>query len=93
VADLAADARPRVLNVGTGGVVPIRRLAETFAAVARRALGRDVALVTEPAPPGKVWPDRWVATARLRARFPWFPGTSLEAGVEELLRARWAEAA
>jgi UDP-glucose 4-epimerase len=93
VAELAPAARPRVLNVGSGGVVSIRRLAETFAQVARRALGRDVALVTEPAPPGKIWPDRWVAADRLKACFPWFPGTTLEAGIEELLRARWAEAA
>ena len=82
-----------MLNVGSGGVVSIRALAETFARVARRTLDREVGLVTEPAPPGKVWPDRWVSIERLRACFPWFPGTSLEAGIEELLRARWAEAA
>jgi nucleoside-diphosphate-sugar epimerase len=93
VADLAPADRPRALNVGSGCVVSIRALAETFARVAGRALDREVALVTEPAPPGKIWPDRWVSTARLRACFPWFPGTSLEAGIEELLRARWAEAA
>jgi nucleoside-diphosphate-sugar epimerase len=93
VADLAPANRPRVLNVGSGGVVSIRELAETFARVARRALDREIGLVTEPAPPGKIWPDRWVAIDRLRACFPWFPGTTLEAGIEELLRARWAEAA
>lgn len=93
VSDLAPAERPAVLNVGSGRVVSIRDLAETFARVARRVLDREVGLVTEPAPPGKVWPDRWVATGRVKACFPWFPATSLEAGVEELLRARWAEAA
>jgi len=93
VADLAPSGRPRVLNVGSGGVVSIRALAEAFARVARLALSHEIGLVTEPAPPGKIWPDRWVSIERLRACFPWFPGTSLEAGIEELLRARWAEAA
>ena len=93
VAELAPAECPPVLNVGSGRVVSIRDLAETFARVARRTLDRDVAVVTEPAPPGKIWPDRWVAVDRLKARFPWFPGTTLEAGIEELLRARWAEAA
>lgn len=95
IADLVdgGAGAPRALNVGSGRVVSIRTLAETFAAVARRALGREVGLVTEPAPPGKIWPDRWVANDRLRAICPWFPGVSLEAGIEELLRARWAEAA
>jgi UDP-glucose 4-epimerase len=91
--DLEPAARPAVLNVGSGRVVSIRELAETFARVARRALGRDVELVTEPAPPGKIWPDRWVAVDRLKACFPWFPGTPLETGIEELLRTRSAEAA
>ena len=93
VIGLAPAERPAVLNVGTGRAVSIREVAQTFKQVARHALDRDVALVTEPAPPGKIWPDRWVAVDRLKALFPWFPGTTLHAGIEELLRARWAEAA
>jgi nucleoside-diphosphate-sugar epimerase len=78
---------PRVLNVGSGRVTSIRRLAETFVAVAAAVIGREVAIVTEEAPPGKVWPDRWVSIERLQALFPKFPETTLEQGIRELLAA------
>jgi UDP-glucose 4-epimerase len=80
---------PLVLNVGSGKVTSIRRLAETAAALAREVLGREVSIVSQEAPPGKIWPDRWVSTERLRKAFPWFPGQSLEQGMRDIMRHRW----
>lgn len=83
--DLPRRDQPRALNVGSGAVTSIKRLAETFAAVSKTALSREMAIVTEEAPRDKVWPDRWVSTDRLKALFPWFPGTTLHGGIRELL--------
>jgi len=81
--------RPYVLNVGSGRVVSIRALAELCARAARERLGRDVGIVTEEAPRDKIWPDRWVATQRLRECCPWFPSVTLEHGIDELVTTRW----
>lgn len=87
--DVPRGEAPLVLNVGSGAVTSIRALAAIVAAAARDALGRDVAVASEPAPPGKVWPDRWVSIDRLRARYPWYPSATLEAGVRELMAQKW----
>jgi UDP-glucose 4-epimerase len=79
--------RPAVLNVGSGEVTSVRRLVDIFVAAARQRLGREVSVVSEEAPRDKIWPDRWVSTRRLVALFPWFPRTSLDEGVTELLAA------
>jgi nucleoside-diphosphate-sugar epimerase len=87
--DLPRREGPLVLNVGSGKVISIRQLAEAAAALAREVLGRDVSIVSQEAPPGKIWPDRWVSTERLRKAFPWFPAASLEQGMREIMRQRW----
>jgi UDP-glucose 4-epimerase len=91
--ELAPADWPRVLNVGSGGVTPIRDLARLFSTAAAALLGRDVPVVHEEAPPDKLWPDRWVSIARVRERFPDFPAVSLEQGVRELLATSWQVAA
>lgn len=80
---------PLVLNVGSGSATSIRVLAELVASLAKETHGRDVSIVREEAPPGKIWPDRWVSTERLRSVCPWFPETTLEQGVRELLDRNW----
>jgi UDP-glucose 4-epimerase len=85
--------RPLVLNVGSGGVVSIRALAEGFAVAAKELLGREVPIVHEEAPRDKIWPDRWVAIERLRSLFPDFPAVPLARGVHELLGTSWQVAA
>ena len=87
--DLPLGEGPLVLNVGSGKVTSIRQVAETAAALAREVLGQDVSIVSQEAPPGKIWPDRWVATERLRKAFPWFPGQSLEQGMREIMHQQW----
>jgi nucleoside-diphosphate-sugar epimerase len=89
VLDLPRREGPLVLNVGSGAVTSIRRLAETAAALAREIHGRDVAIVSQDAPPGKIWPDRWVATERLTRLCPWFPAAALEQGLREIMRCEW----
>jgi len=87
--DLPRREGSLVLNVGSGKVTSIRQLAETAAALAREVLGRDVPIVSQEAPPGKIWPDRWVSTERVRSTFPWFPAASLAQGMREIMRHRW----
>jgi UDP-glucose 4-epimerase len=91
--DLPPARWPRVLNVGSGGVTPIRDLARLFASEASAMLGRDVPIVHEEAPREKLWPDRWVSIARVRALFPDFPAVGLAQGVRELLETSWQAAA
>lgn len=80
---------PLVLNVGSGGVTSIRTLASIVADSARDVLGREVEIVSQDAPPGKVWPDRWVSTQRIHRLLPWFPAATLAGGVRELLAHDW----
>jgi len=92
VMDASRGEGSLVLNVGSGSAAPIRHLAETVKTLAREVLGRDVSIVSQEAPPGKIWPDRWVSTERLRSMFPWFPGTTLEDGIREVMLQSWSDA-
>jgi UDP-glucose 4-epimerase len=89
VVEPARREGPLLLNVGSGGVTSIRTLAGIVAEGARQILGRELSVVSQEAPPGKVWPDRWVSTERIRRLLPWFPATPLAAGVRELLAHDW----
>ena len=92
VAELMTTPRPEqpvTVNVGSGGVTSIRTLAELVRSLARERMGRDVSIVSKEAPPGKIWPDRWVSTARLTDHFPWFPQTTLRDGIGELMARSW----
>jgi hypothetical protein len=63
----------------------VRRLAELVRDEARARHGLDVRVVSQPAPGRTARPSRWLANVRAAQLAPWFPATTLEAGVREML--------
>ena len=87
---LSAPAdRNFIYNLGGGQPVSVRELAQLASRVAWAETGRKVAVEFAPAPPGKIWPDRWLSTARVENELGWRPRVSVEAGMKEMI-ARWA---
>ncbi len=85
----APAERNFIYNLGGGRPVSVRELAQLAARVAGAETGRETAVEFVPAPPGKIWPDRWLSTARAENELGWQPRVSIEAGMREMI-ARWA---
>lgn len=93
--ELAIDAAPGTLppaiNVGGGAPVAIGALARACVRAAE-ALGARPALVTAPAPHGKIWPDRSLSIELAQNVLGWTPRNALEDGVrgmiEMMMRSR-----
>jgi UDP-glucose 4-epimerase len=87
---LAAPAeRNFIYNLGGGRPVSILELAQLAARMAEAETGRKAAVEFAPAPPGKIWPNRWLSTALAERELGWQPRVSIEAGMREMI-ARWA---
>ena len=87
---LAAPADQNfIYNLGGGRPVSVRELAQLAARVGRAETGRETAVEFAPAPPGKIWPDRWLSTALIENELGWRPRVSVEDGMREMI-ARWA---
>ena len=78
-----------IYNLGGGRPVSVRELAQLAARAAEAETGRKTDVEFAPAPPGKIWPDRWLSTALIERELGWQPRVSIEAGMTEMI-ARWA---
>lgn len=78
-----------IFNVGGGHPVSILELAEVTARVAEGATGRRPDIEHAPAPPDKLWPDRWLSAAKIERELGWRPRLSIEAGIKEMFDS-WA---
>jgi UDP-glucose 4-epimerase len=78
-----------IYNVGGGRPVSVRELAEASARAAEEETGRRPEIEFAPAPPGKLWPDRWLSISKVGHELGWQPRVSVEAGMREML-AEWA---
>jgi UDP-glucose 4-epimerase len=78
-----------IYNVGGGNPISIRELAATAARIAETETGRRAEIVYAPAPPGKLWPDRWLSVSKIERELGWQPRVAMEDGMKEML-AGWA---
>lgn len=72
-------------NIG-GGVISIEEVAKTVSKVAEEAFGRHVEIRYVPAPPDKIWPDRWLSIKKAKELLNWHPEISLEEGISEMMK-------
>lgn len=86
---LALEGSPphAVYNIGSGAVSSVAEVARTIAELVGAKLGREVEIRREPAPHGKIWPDRWLDVTRARVDLGFTPLTSLRDGSAELVEA------
>jgi UDP-glucose 4-epimerase len=78
-----------IFNVGGGKPVSIRELAETAARLAEAEMGRVIEIENLPAPPDKMWPDRWLSNSLIERKLGWQPRVTIEDGMREML-LHWA---
>lgn len=87
----APGTLPPAINVGGGAPVAIGALARACIRAAE-AFGARPALVTAPAPEGKIWPDRSLSIELAHRALGWTPRIALEDGVrgmiEMMMRSR-----
>ncbi len=75
----------RVFNAGGGRPVRVSEAAECFQKIYQERQGKPLEIRREPAPPGKVWPDKWLAIDTIRKSVPGFPFSTLAQGLTETI--------
>ncbi len=77
--------KSEIINVGSGKGTSIKEVGLTVAHVAQRNYNRSVNINYKPAPPDKIWPDRWLSINKAKELLHWQPQVSLEEGVNEMM--------
>lgn len=86
---LAPSDRNFIFNVGGGKPISILHLAETVSDLAADETGRRPKIQYTPAPPDKIWPDRWLSIAKIEHELGWRPTVTMADGLREMI-ANWA---
>ncbi len=76
----------QVFNVGGGEPVRVIDAARMVADAVRDELGRTVAVERKPAPPGRVWPDKWLSIDKLQRALAGYPFTPIRDGIARTVR-------
>jgi len=82
---LEPTSRNFIFNVGGGQPISIRDLADSVARVAAEETGRVAEIQNAPAPPDKLWPDRWLSISKIERELGWRPAVSIEDGLREMI--------
>lgn len=80
------EIRKEIFNIGSNRIAKIRELAQIVADCFKEDYNRNIILKKVEAPPGKIWPDRWLANDRIRKLLPPFPTISLKQGIRQLVK-------
>lgn len=86
---LAPAEQNFIFNVGGGQPISILTLAETTARIAYDEMARRAEIQRVPAPPDKLWPDRWLSIANIAQGLAWSPSVSIDDGLREMI-VNWA---
>ena len=73
-----------ILNVGSGELVTIKKLAETILDVSKDFVKIQAKIKSMPAPEGSIWPDRLLSIDKIKSRIGWEPSVAVEEGVREI---------
>lgn len=88
---LLVPERNFIFNIGGGKPISILDLAQTTARIAADETGQSPEIETAPAPPDKVWPDRWLSIAKSERELGWRPVVTIADGLREMI-ANWGSA-
>jgi len=72
-----------VYNVGAGEATPMKDVATCVQTIGKK-FKKEGSIIFKEAPPGKIWPSRWVSHKKIKNIIPEFIPQNLESGVEEL---------
>jgi UDP-glucose 4-epimerase len=75
-----------ILNLGGGRPVSILEMAQLVSRLSDEELGSRGEILFQPAPPGKIWPDRWLSIERIQKLYPDYPMINLETGIREMMK-------
>ena len=84
-------ARNFIFNAGGGKPISILELAQTVSRIADEETGRQPEIHHAPAPPDKLWPDRWLSIAKIEQELGWRPTVTIENGLREMIAKRAGE--
>jgi nucleoside-diphosphate-sugar epimerase len=72
-------------NVGGGKATSVEAMSKMVAYAFKNKFNKNIKIMKKEAPPGKVWPDRWMSIAKIGRQIGWEPETKLEDGIADLV--------
>jgi len=85
---LSAPESNFIFNVGGGEPISILDLAQSVATIAADETGQRPEITYAPAPPDKLWPDRWLSISKIERELGWRPAVRIEDGLREMIANR-----
>jgi len=77
--------RNECFNIGSGKGTPVEDIARTVQDTFKNKFRKSVIIERKQAPPGKIWPDRWVSVSKIGRQLGWKPEMNLESGISGLI--------
>ena len=78
------QSRNECFNIGSGEGTSVEDIATAVQDAFKNKFRKNVRIEKKPAPPGKIWPDRWVSVSKIGRQLGWKPEVRLEAGISDL---------
>lgn len=75
-----------IFNIGSGTPISISTIAHIIKKLAEKNFGIKSKIKKVKAPPGKVWPDKWLCINRIRRYIKDYPHIEIENGIFEMMQ-------
>lgn len=75
-----------IFNIGSGQPVSVSRIAHIVRNLAEKNFGIKSKIKKVKAPPGKIWPDKWLCINRIKRYIKNYPSIDLENGIFEMMQ-------
>lgn len=88
IKDLIQDEKEsNIYNIGGGKPTSILEIVSILEDIFKKDYGIKLKLKIMKAPPGKIWPDKWLLTKNIERKYDQYPFTTLQDGIKKTITA------
>ena len=74
-----------IFNIGSGYPTSVIDIVKIITKIFKKEYNQSVNIRNVQAPPGKIWPDKWLSIKKIKRVFNNYPFTSLEEGLQKTI--------
>ncbi len=80
-----AGTKNEIFNIGSGYPTSVRDVVKIITKIFKKEYNQPVKIRNIQAPPGKIWPDKWLSIKKIKSVFNNYPFTSLDEGLQKTI--------